>query len=117
MQCVLLFPNNGRNERKSLCPQNTQTRPPKSYGGWMDADEEFFFCVILRDLRASPDSSAARHAVVSVLQSVRIAHNRKDLFAQNERNERKSLCPQNTQNTQKIENRIVLSVSGSFCLF
>ena len=51
------------------------------------------------------------------LQSVRITHNRKDLFAQNGRNERKSLCPQNTQNTQKMKNGIVLSVSASFCVF
>jgi hypothetical protein len=45
----------GKNERKGICPQNTQ----------MDADEEFLFriCDNRRDLRASPDSVAAGRTV------------------------------------------------------
>jgi hypothetical protein len=53
-----LFLQKAKNERKGLCPQNTQ----------MDADEEFLFriCVNRRDLRASPDSVAAGRAVFAV---------------------------------------------------
>jgi hypothetical protein len=52
------FLQKAKNERKGLCPQNTQ----------MDADEEFLFriCDNRRDLRASPDSVAAGRAVFAV---------------------------------------------------
>jgi hypothetical protein len=49
-----LFLQKAKNERKGLCPQNSQ----------MDADEEFLFrfCVNRRVLRASLDSVAAGRA-------------------------------------------------------
>jgi hypothetical protein len=45
------FLQKAKNERKGLCTQITQINA--------DAEKEFFICVHLRDLRASPDSVAA----------------------------------------------------------